>query len=142
MNFFRKMGNSFARFMYGRNGMDRLNLALLWAGIAADVAAMLLTRRFPVAGTVFYNVSLIVWIWAVFRMLSRNLYKRQSENGRWMTLCWKMKNLGGGSRARRADHDHRYFTCKNCRAVCRVPKGKGKIVITCPKCGAQIHAKT
>ena len=48
----------------------------------------------------------------------------------------------GASRARRADRDHRYFVCKKCGAVCRVPVGKGKIIITCPKCGAQIHART
>ena len=40
------------------------------------------------------------------------------------------------------DKAHKYFTCKNCKTICRVPVGKGKIVITCPKCGAQIHART
>ena len=44
--------------------------------------------------------------------------------------------------ARHADKAHKYFTCKNCKTICRVPVGKGKIVITCPKCGAQIHART
>ena len=46
-----------------------------------------------------------------------------------------------GPRPRRADKDHKYFTCK-CGAVCRVPVGRGKIVITCPKCGQKINAKT
>ena len=47
-----------------------------------------------------------------------------------------------GAKARHADKDHKYFTCKTCGTVCRVPVGKGKIIITCPKCGAQIQAKT
>ena len=47
-----------------------------------------------------------------------------------------------GAWARHADKEHKYFTCKNCKAICRVPVGKGNIVITCPKCGAQIRAKT
>ena len=46
------------------------------------------------------------------------------------------------AKARHADKAHKYFTCKNCKTICRVPVGKGKIVITCPKCGAQIHART
>ena len=46
------------------------------------------------------------------------------------------------SRNRDADREHRYFTCKNCKAICRVPAGKGRIVITCPKCGAQIKGKS
>ena len=40
------------------------------------------------------------------------------------------------------DKDHKYFTCKNCSAVCRVPRGRGKIVITCPKCGSEIRGKS
>ena len=45
-------------------------------------------------------------------------------------------------KARHADKEHKYFTCKSCKTICRVPAGKGKIVITCPKCGAEIKAKT
>ena len=53
-----------------------------------------------------------------------------------------MKNGRSAAKARKADTDHKYFTCGTCKAVCRVPAGKGKIVITCPKCGAKIQAKT
>ena len=51
-------------------------------------------------------------------------------------------NSRQNAKARHADKAHKYFTCKNCKTICRVPVGKGKIVITCPKCGAQIHART
>ena len=40
------------------------------------------------------------------------------------------------------DKEHKYFTCPNCKTVCRVPRGKGKIVITCPKCGGEIRGKS
>ena len=43
---------------------------------------------------------------------------------------------------RSMDKEHKYFTCPNCRTVCRVPRGKGKIIITCPKCGGSIHGKS
>ena len=78
----------------------------------------------------------------LFRMFSKNLCKRQAENGKFMNWLWSVKNKNAGAKARHADKDHKYFTCKQCKAICRVPVGKGKIIITCPKCGAQIHAKT
>jgi len=53
-----------------------------------------------------------------------------------------VKNKSAGAKARHADKDHKYFTCKACGTICRVPVGKGKIIITCPKCGGQIHGKS
>jgi len=142
MEIFRKIGNGLARFMYGRNGMDRLNLTLIWCGVAVDIVSMFLVRKWEMAGAILYYVGLLVWLWAMFRTFSKNLYKRREENSRFLALTWKLRNSSSGARARHADKDHKYFTCKNCKTICRVPVGKGKIVITCPKCGAEIHAKT
>ena len=77
----------------------------------------------------------------LFRMFSKNLTKRRAENQKFMGWIWKARNNAAGAKARRADKEHKYFTCK-CGAICRVPVGKGKIVITCPKCGAKIEAKS
>ena len=77
-----------------------------------------------------------------FRIFSRNLARRRAENQRFVNWWWRMKSSRQGARERHADKDHKYFTCKNCRTICRVPVGKGNIVITCPKCGAQIRART
>ena len=55
---------------------------------------------------------------------------------------WKVKSSRSSAKARHADKEHKYFTCKNCGAICRVPAGKGKIIITCPKCGAQIQGRS
>ena len=81
-------------------------------------------------------------MYVLFRMFSKNLYKRREENQKWVNWWWGFKSRRAGARERHADKDHKYFTCKNCKTICRVPVGKGKIVITCPKCGAQIQAKT
>ena len=78
-------------------------------------------------------------VWTLFRMFSRNLPKRRSENAWFLT---KIVNPLKSQRARSRDKDHKYFTCPQCRTVCRVPRGKGKIIITCPKCGTSIHGKT
>lgn len=142
MSFFRKVGNGMARFMYGRNGLDRLGIAQVWCCLILELVSVFVTRRAGAVGSILYLVSAALWVWTVFRMLSRNLYKRQGENARWCAFFGGIRARSDGAKARRADRDHRYFTCKHCRTICRVPVGKGKIVITCPKCGAEIHGKT
>ena len=144
MGIFRRMANAMARFMYGRNGMDQLNRALLIAylilyfvgTIAANaLQSSLLASIVNVAGN-------LMAVLILFRMFSNNLYKRREENQKWVSLWWRVKNSGTGARARHADKEHKYFTCKTCKTICRVPVGKGRIVIICPKCKAQIQAKT
>ena len=144
MGFFQRIGNGIARFMYGRNGMDQLNRALLVGYLLLSVlrsAAILWLKSRPLV----LATDLLLYLSAVlllFRMFSKNLPKRQAENQRFVSWRWRAKNRSASARARHADKEHKYFTCKHCKAICRVPVGKGKIIITCPKCGAQIQAKT
>ena len=142
MNVFRKIGNAIARFMYGRNGMDQLNLVLMWVVLILDVVTMLGQRNHAAVSMVLYWLSMAGWVYVLFRMFSKNLSKRRGENQKFVNWVWRMKSSRAGAKERHADKDHKYFTCKNCKTICRVPVGKGKIIITCPKCGAQIHAKT
>lgn len=143
MGFFQRIGGAFARFMYGRNGWDQLNQALfrgylvLWA---AEIVCSFLRRGLAVR--IFEAVLFALMAVILFRAFSKNLYKRRTENQKWVTWYCGLKNRSAGARARHADKEHKYFTCKACRTICRVPAGKGKIIITCPKCGAQIQAKT
>ena len=141
MNVFRKIGNAIARFMYGRNGMDQLNLVLMWVVLILDVVTMLVQRNHAAVSMVLYWLSMAGWVYVLFRMFSKNLSKRRGENQKFVNWVWRMKSSRAGAKERHADKDHKYFTCKNCKTICRVPVGKGKIIITCPKCGAQIHAK-
>lgn len=143
MNFFRKVGNAIVRFMYGRNGMDQMNVMLLRGYLGLFVVQLVCSLA------KLYVPSLIceILMWPLmflilFRMFSKNLYKRREENSKFMQRIWRVKNRRTGARERHADKEHKYFTCKNCKTICRVPVGKGRIIITCPKCGAQIHAKT
>ena len=138
MDIFQRIGGALARFMYGRNGWDQLNQAL-FRGYLVLWAAELLCF-FIAAARNFFAVFLMLVI--LFRAFSRNLSRRRTENQKWVNWYCRVKNRNAGARARHADKEHKYFTCKSCKAICRVPVGKGKIVITCPKCGAQINAKT
>ena len=142
MSIFRKLGNAVARFMYGRNGMDPLNMALIFLSLLVDVIALFAQRKSLMAGSLLYWMAMALWVWVIFRNFSKNLQKRRAENAKFMTRFRRWQGSWQGAKARRADKAHKYFTCKACKAICRVPVGKGKIVITCPKCGANIQAKT
>ena len=143
MGIFRKLGNAIARFMYGRNGMDQMNVVLLRVYLVVFAAQMVFSLVKVRIGAVICEI--LLWplmVLILFRMFSKNLPKRRAENQKFVNWWWGVKSRNAGAKARHADKDHKYFTCKTCGTICRVPVGKGKIIITCPKCGAQIHAKT
>ena len=144
MGFFQRINGALARFMYGRNGWDQLNQALfrgyliLWV---AEIAVSVLLKNRLVTG-VFEGALFVLMVFLFYRTFSKDLYRRRTENQKWVNWYCGIKNRSAGARARHADKEHKYFTCKSCKTICRVPAGKGKIVITCPKCGAEIKAKT
>ncbi len=108
-------------FMAGRYGPDKLTTYLLWASVILMLVSMFLTG--PKIKLIFMLVYYALWGWSIFRMLSRNTYKRYEENRKFLLFLDKIK-----------DRQHRYFNCPKCRQSVRVPRGKGKIAITCPKC--------
>ena len=143
MSFFQKISNAIVRFMYGRNGMDQLNRALFWGYMGVFLGQLLFSMmRLQIPAMICEILLWPLMLMIFFRMFSKNLPKRRAENQKFVNWWWSVKNRNAGAKARYADKDHKYFTCKTCGTICRVPVGKGKIIITCPKCGAQIHAKT
>ncbi len=122
-----KMG--LQRFMAGRYGTDKLNTALLIMGLVLCVVSMFLPAGLAVVivTTLAYACSILV----IFRSFSRNTYKRYQENRRYLALLQRIR-----------DREHRYFACPQCKQSVRVPKGKGKIAITCPKCREKFIKKT
>ena len=142
MGFFQKLRNGLSRFMYGRNGADHLCLATIWTAIALDVIAAIFKMGDAVEGLLGF-VSTVLLVVTVFRIFSRRLDKRRAENAWFLQkIWWPIKGKLGKNKQQRADREHKYFTCPNCRAVCRVPVGKGKIVITCPRCRGEIHGRS
>lgn len=129
MNFFRKIADAFRRFMEGRYGNDKLNMALLAVG-----AGLCLINLFLPIGLLNLFLMLLCYglmFWAIFRMLSRNTYGRYQENRKYLQWIERMK-----------DRQHRYYDCPRCRQQVRVPRGKGKIAISCPKCREKFVKKT
>ena len=143
MNFLQRIGNALSRFMYGRNGVDRLTLTMVWTALVLDIINIFLREKVPLAYSIIGTVAGIITLLALFRMFSRNLEKRRAENAAFLQkVWWPIKRRFNSGRQQRMDKEHKYFTCPNCKTVCRVPVGKGKIVITCPKCGREIHGKS
>ncbi len=124
-----KIGAFFRRFMAGRYGTDKLNMVILGAGLIACVISMLV--KFAPVNLALVLISYGLMGWAIFRTLSRNTYKRYQENRKYLLFLQKLK-----------DREHRYYDCPRCRQQVRVPRGKGKIAITCPKCREKFIRKT
>ena len=141
MGFFQKIGNALSRFMYGRNGPDQLSLAMVWSALLLDIVGAFIKNE-TVGGLIGLVSSVLLFV-SLFRIFSRNLYKRRTENTKFLEkIWWPIKRKFGKAKQQTQDKEHKYFTCPNCRTVCRVPRGKGKIVITCPKCRGEIHGKS
>ena len=116
-------------FMAGRYGTDRLNMVILGIGLAASVLSVLF--RYTPLNLLLFVLSYGLMIWAIFRSLSRNTYKRYQENRKFLQITGRLK-----------DRNNRYFDCPKCRQLVRVPRGKGKISITCPRCHEKFICKT
>ncbi|MBD5155433.1 MAG: hypothetical protein HDT15_10330 [Oscillibacter sp.] len=140
-NFFYRVSSALARFMYGRNGSDQLNMALLAVYLIIWVIQIIFGRIYAVR-MVLEALSLVLVAVVLFRAFSKNLSKRRAENAKFLNWWYPVKNRVSGAQQRRLDKEHKYFTCKNCKTICRVPAGKGKIEITCPKCGEKIIGKS
>ena len=140
-NLFYRISSAAARFMYGRSGGDELNAALLVLYVVLCILQTLFSRV-RTAAVILQLLTLAAALLVMYRMFSRNLPRRQAENMRFLTWWLPIQNRFRAANQRRLDKEHKYFTCKNCKTICRVPAGKGKIEITCPKCGQKIYGKS
>ena len=116
-------------FMAGRYGTDKLNIALLVAALVLCVLPIFI--RLPLLNLILALGSYGLTSYAIFRCFSRNTYKRYEENRRYLRFVERIK-----------DRQHKYFNCPRCRQSVRVPRGKGKIAITCPKCKERFIRKS
>lgn len=124
------------QMMYGRNGADQLSVFTMWASIF--FWALFLLTQWPV----FYILSLVLIFCSFFRMFSRRLDKRRSENAKFLSMIRPVLRRFSALRCRMRDKDHRYFRCPNCGQQMRVPKGKGRIQVTCRSCGITFEEKS
>lgn len=125
------------RFMAGRYGNDQLNQFIFIVAIISMVLEII-TRQ-----SLFYTLTLVLLILAYVRVFSRNINKRYEENMKFLqkkdmilNKFFKQKYYAAQRR------NFHIYTCPQCKQKIRIPKGKGKIRITCPKCRTSFIKKS
>lgn len=115
--------------MTGRYGADQLTIALFVLGMGLSLTGTLCRSW------VVQLVSYLPLGYGLFRSFSRNIGRRRTENARFLQLWNRARQFCHPLYCRLRDwKTHRYFRCPTCRTLVRVPKGRGRICITCPKC--------
>lgn len=119
-----------ARWMQGRyGGNDTLNKWLLGAFLILLLLSLLLQS------SLLNLLAIVVLVYSYFRIFSRNITKRAAENQKFLELTQPIRRFFSGKKsAGQHSKTHRVFACPSCGQKVRVPKGRGKIEITCPKC--------
>lgn len=126
-----------ARFMYGRYGADELSRVYLVLAVAC-LAVHLLTRSLP-----FYLAGMALLIYGLYRSFSKNTAKMSAQNQKYMAWRYKMVVKYNQAKKHWAQRkDYRFYRCPDCRQKVRVPRGRGKIAITCPKCKTEFIKKS
>lgn len=123
--------------MQGRYGMDYLGRFTIILGLAAIILSMFIDSAI---------LSILAWaciIFAYFRMFSRNIYKRSSENQAFLTKTYKIRCFFARQKNMMAQRKtHHIYKCPTCKQKIRVPRGKGRIEIRCPKCNTTFIKKS
>lgn len=134
--------NWLRRFMYGRYGNDQLSTFLFVFYIILVVFQMIF--RNSAAGRVLMLLSYVVVLAYFFRCFSKNIYKRQRENQKFLQLWNPVKNYFKywKRKIQERNSTKKLFRCPQCHQTIRVPRGKGKIAITCPKCRREFVKRT
>ena len=129
MSILQKIKAGLQRFMAGRRGADELSMALLIAGVVLSMLSSIFRLG------ILYYISLAIYIFALFRMFSRNLAKRQEENAAFLKL-WRGSTSSVRQLFNRVKNTkkYKYFKCPECKSRLRLPRGVGEVTVTCGKC--------
>jgi phage FluMu protein Com len=129
--------------MMGRYGIDSLWKALLVFYIIALLITNVLYRFSKIAYGAFYALSLAILIFAIFRVFSKNIEARRSENESWLRFTGGIKQKFNFQKNKwKQRKTHKFVKCKGCKKTLRLPKHRGKINVTCPHCKNQFVVNT
>lgn len=124
-------------FMTGRYGADQLSRVYLGITMACLVISLFTKWQ------IFYMIGIVLLVYTYFRIFSKNISKRYEENQKF--LNWRYQ-LAVKRNRRKTQWEqrkiYRYFKCPGCKQKVRIPKGKGKVAITCPKCHMEFIRKS
>lgn len=120
-----------SRFMSGRYGFDRLGQALAIFSALCMILAGFLSSK------VLTGFAYLAAVWCIYRIFSKNIVYRTNENRKFGELCRALSAF-----TKRDRKHYKYFRCPKCKKTAKVPKGRGKISITCPYCRNEYIKKT
>ena len=130
------MKEKFYRFMQGRYGNDQFNRFLMILVIVCFALSLFGVRP-------FYVLGMVLLIYAYFRLFSKNIYKRRQENAVYLRYEYKVRQwFATFKRDMEQRKTHHIYRCPSCKQKIRIPRGKGKIEIRCPKCGQTFIKKS
>lgn len=129
--------NWLRKFMIGRYGVDQLSIGLLAISIIFSILSRFIDSQ--IISIIYIATAAISY----YRIFSKNITKRYQENSKLLKVWNPIKNKMRSRMKRLKDWKHyRHFKCPSCKQNLRVPKGKGKISVTCPKCKTGVIKKT
>ena len=125
------------RFMVGRYGPDHLSFAMI-------ILSFILSLLYAILAYMpLIFLSYFIFGLALFRLLSRNIYRRRAENDKFIKYWWpirtRIKRVTDRIKQART---FKIFKCKKCKNKLRIPRGKGKLQVTCPKCREKMFKKS
>ena len=122
------MREKLMRFMMGRYGTDTLNTHIMF------FVLFLIFINIFVHSYVISLLSYALLILEIYRSFSKNIYKRYSENEAYMKMIAPISRTVTLYKKRLSDRNHRYYRCPQCHQLVRIPRGRGKVEVVCPKC--------
>ncbi|MCD7744860.1 MAG: hypothetical protein LUI13_06235 [Lachnospiraceae bacterium] len=133
----RKISDFFSDFMYGRYGTDDLSKFML------AVCLVLLVINIFTSQPLVYLLALVILVLSYFRMFSRNEMKRRAEDDKYHEILDSITGrFRKAERRAKQSKDYHIYKCPSCGQKIRVPRGKGKICITCPKCRNEFQKRS
>ncbi|MBQ7875080.1 MAG: hypothetical protein IJ306_08000 [Oscillospiraceae bacterium] len=133
----KKAGDKIKYSLYGCYGYDDFSKFLTVLSVICIILSVFTFH------SLFYYTAVVLYFYIFYRCLSTNKYKRSLENNKYLSVKSKMLSPFRLMKRKFADRKlYRYYKCRKCKTVMRVPKGKGEIEITCPKCETKTIKKT
>lgn len=129
------MRDKFNKFMQGRYGVDELSRFTMGVALVLIILTMFVNIVNRSVGSVLDFLGIAAIVYAYFRIFSRNIQQRYAENQKYLQMTSKLRlRFNKEKNLMKQRKTHHIYACPGCGQKIRIPRGKGKIEIECPKC--------